>query len=576
MKTLRLALLAGALTGLIPMSAAAQDATTPGALTTPYPTLTNLSIEWAIAGDDNLNGVVTLRYRPTGTPAWKNSLPLRRIPAGSNEGFSWDNKHSGSVFNLATDTEYEIELTLTDPDGGSETRTTTVRTRPVPQASPTGTEKPVTPATLSQVAGSAVPGDILLLADGQYAGFTISQDGNQTEPIVVRAQTRGAAVVNGDVRADGHNYIYFEGLTVNGKIKFNNAIGITVRYCTINTPDDGIVSMGGGSTNAYIADNVVLGPTVWTDAALGASGDNLGEGIELTGPGNVIEHNYLKGFRDAISTLEDSGAVNQVSIDILNNDIEVGADDAIEADFTMGNSRVMRNRITNSFVGLSSQPSLGGPAYFIRNVMYNVVYAPFKLHRSSVGDVALHNTLIKCGDAFRVATSDTWSQAYFRNNLFIGGQGGGTYGGYSNGSGRVAQLEAADSTCQFDYDGYASIGTGTFEGRIGSDTFSSLLEMQANTTEANAVEVDMSIFAQAVAFLADGPFPERAIPDLRLAAGTAAIDKGQVLANINDNYSGAAPDLGAYELGDDLPIYGPRVTDNVAPQAPTGLTLIAK
>ena len=37
----------------------------------------------------------------------------------------------------------------------------------------------------------------------------------------------------------------------------------------------------------------------------------------------------------------------------------------------------MRNRITNVFMGLSSQPGLGGPTYFIRNAMYNVVCAPF-------------------------------------------------------------------------------------------------------------------------------------------------------------------------------------------------------
>ena len=39
---------------------AAQDATTPGEVTIPYPTVTNLAVEWKIKGDDNLNGVVTV------------------------------------------------------------------------------------------------------------------------------------------------------------------------------------------------------------------------------------------------------------------------------------------------------------------------------------------------------------------------------------------------------------------------------------------------------------------------------------------------------------------------------------
>ena len=38
-----------------------------------------------------------------------------------------------------------------------------------------------------------------------------------------------------------------------------------------------------------------------------------------------------------------------------------GLDDGIEADFALSNCRIMRNRITNCFVGISSQPGLGGP-----------------------------------------------------------------------------------------------------------------------------------------------------------------------------------------------------------------------
>ena len=46
--------------------------------------------------------------------------------------------------------------------------------------------------------------------------------------------------------------------------------------------------------------------------------------------------------------------------------------------------------------------------------------------------------------------------------------------------------------------------------------------------------------------------------DLRLAKGSRAIDKGIALPNINDGFKGKAPDVGAYELGDEFPQYGPR------------------
>jgi hypothetical protein len=46
--------------------------------------------------------------------------------------------------------------------------------------------------------------------------------------------------------------------------------------------------------------------------------------------------------------------------------------------------------------------------------------------------------------------------------------------------------------------------------------------------------------------------------DLRLKRGSAATDKGVVLPNITDGFTGKAPDLGAYETGRPLPQYGPR------------------
>jgi hypothetical protein len=46
--------------------------------------------------------------------------------------------------------------------------------------------------------------------------------------------------------------------------------------------------------------------------------------------------------------------------------------------------------------------------------------------------------------------------------------------------------------------------------------------------------------------------------DFRLKAGSAAVDKGIALANITDEFSGTAPDLGALEFGKPSPIYGPR------------------
>lgn len=536
-----------------------QNATTPGTVTTPYPTFENLAVEWAIAGDADNDGVVSTKYRVQGTTPWKNGMPLKRVPAGSNAGFSWTNKHSGSILGLSPGTTYEIELTLTDPDGGSTVTVVTATTRVVPEAPANATVIPVTPSNFASAAAAANPGDVLLLEPGNYAGFTFTRSGTASQPIVIRGGT-----FNGNVRFDGLSYVFLEDATVNGMIKFNGATGIVVRRCTITAPSTGGViaySPNGstaGATQCTIEDNVVLGPYPFEDAYLGANGATTAEGIQMTGPGNVIRYNRVRGFRDCISFLEGSGsAINQICNDVYGNDLEVGCDDGIEADYAMGNCRIYRNRLTNCFVGLSSQPSIGGPTYFLRNELYNCIYSPFKLHNGSVGDIAYHNTVVKCGDAFAVYSGATWSRAVFRNNLFLGGSGGGTYGGYDNGNGDVADLGAADATCSFNYDGYGSVGTGTFDGNIGGTSFTSLAQMKSSTTETNAVQVTMSVFAASVAF-PDPPLPERPKADLRLASGSAAADAGVAIANVNDGYSGSAPDLGAHELGSPLPTYGPR------------------
>ena len=544
---------------LLPTTVWAQASTTPGTPTAPHPTLENISIVWPVTGDTDNDATVTVRYRAMGAATYRTGFPLRRIPAGSAEGFSWVNKHAGSLFDLVPGTTYEIELSLADPDGGSVVTMLSATTRPEPTIPANARMVAVTTSNFSSSLSSAMPGDVLVLASGTYQGFTVSRNGTAQMPIVIKSQMPGGAIISGQVNLQGRSYVWLDGLAIRDRVRLDDSTGIVVRGCTITTPSHGIIAYGDGTTDSYICDNVVTGPnTGWVDASLGAEGDNMGEGIELTGAGNVICYNFVSGFRDCISTLEDDEVVDQQSIDIYGNDLTLGMDDCIEADFTQGNARIMRNRLTNCFVGISGQPTLGGPAYSIRNVMYNIIYSPFKLHRGSVGDIALHNTVVKSGDALGIYAGATWSQAFFRNNIFIGGSGGGTYGGYANGSGLIAQMRDADETCTFDYDGFGSIGVSNFRGQIGDSSFSSLATLKSATTEAHAVQVDMSVFAASVAHPSSGPFPQRQPADLRLATGSAAVDKGIALPAINDGFAGAAPDLGAYELGSTPPHYGPR------------------
>lgn len=528
----------------------------PGALGFPSPTVHNASIVWSLQGDENDDARGEFRFRKRGAETWRHGLPLRRVPAMTLERVPRSHELAGSVFDLEPGSEYEVEARLQDDDGGCEIRTGAFRTRDIPTPMANAPVKPVTPATLAATLAAAVPGDILELAAGEYSGFVVPRDGEAGKPIVIRGLA--GARVRGEIGAFERAFFHLEGLEIDGRVRINGCHDAAIVRNTIRA----VASLEGHgivaylrSENLYIADNVIEGLTTWRPEAFGVNGDNVGEGVQLSGPGHSVEHNRVRGFRDCLSTLEGDEAIDQYSIDFVENDLDTCADDGIEADFCLHGCRSIRNRITNAFIALSSQPGLGGPNYFVRNVIANAVLHAFKPLRGSVGDVYLHNTIIKSGDAFSVYADVAHPRQMSRGNLFLGGPGG-TFGGYPNGDGAVIMLERADVSDDYDYDGFGS-AHGDFRGKLGAVQFDSLAALQASTSEKHAVQLDASVFAQTVT-VPTTPMPALAAPDLRLRAASAAIDAAQPLANVNDGYAGAAPDLGAYELGAPLPQYGPR------------------
>ena len=510
--------------------AKAQNRTTADTLFSPYPTLHNISIEWHISGDDNLNGSVSVSYRKKGARTWNTAMPLRRVPAGENVKFRWHSKHAGSVFDLDSDTDYEIRLVLTDADGGNEERIIAVRTRPEPVVKPSA--------------------KIIEVAAGTYDTL-FTESGTSDRPVIYRCE-KGVAIFK-HIDLVNKEWVFIEGLAIDNitergiGIRMNGASNCVVRRCVINAVY-GIVAYKPGAINCYISDNVITGTSQWTNRAMGAHGDNIGEGIEMTGPGNVICYNRVSGFRDCISTMEESHTVNQTSIDIYNNDIYRGVDDGIEADFCFANCRIFRNRITNCFVGLSSQPGLGGPNYFVRNVMYNVIHGAFKLKRFSQGDVVLHNTVVKVGTG--LGGNSAMDYAYFRNNLAFGGPTGGiNWGDYGAGNPYAADIVIPGEHSSFDYDAIGVVDV-DYKAIIGERPFS---EVEKYGVEKLRFE---NTFLKAE--FPNPPIPERDVADLRLKASAKVIDAAVHIPNINDGYAGAAPDCGAYEFGQHIPHYGPR------------------
>jgi len=511
---------------LVSSQLAAADSTKPGEITIPFPTITNLAVEWQIEGDADLDASCEMKFRKEGGADWLDGMPLRRVPAGESQKtssvFSWSNRLSGSLFDLEPGTTYDIELTLRDPDGGSETKTLKASTRPEPIAKADAVVRDGSRTDLK----TAMPGEVILLADGDYGAAVFNRDGEPGKPIVYRSMS-GKAVFS-EISLTNRKWVYLEGVTVNGPVRMNGTEHCVVRRCTIRA-QYGIKAYKPGMMNACIEDNVITGIRKWEPAIMGAGGDNDGEGIQFTGSGNVIRHNRVSGFRDCISHMEDDGAAPQACNDILNNDINAGLDDGIEADFASHNCRVMRNRLTNCFVGISSQPGLGGPNYFLRNVLYNVILEPFKLHRFSHGDVVMHNTVVKAGDGFGIYTGEPFDHAVITHNLFIGSlpPSGVDYGGYTPGRGRAVDVQQFGDHCLIDYNSYAVFGR-AFEGKIRSRTFTELPEIDF---EKHGREVRVEVT------LPNDPARLYEPPDLSGLTGA-----------------------GAY-AGEQMPVYGPRPAD---------------
>ncbi|MBI4874029.1 MAG: hypothetical protein HY822_05280 [Acidobacteria bacterium] len=442
----------------------------------------------------------------------------------------------------------------------------------------------------------ARPGDVILVHAGLYkadrlnyvdplgtpfdGAYILTLKGAPEKPIVIRAAGDGEPIFDGngcfrlfDVMAAEHHI--FEGLTIrNTDIAFYaglkdvlGAKGLTVRNCRIEDVGIAVTTEYAGSKDFYIADNVILGRddryrlNGWASPGIyGATQLKSYIGIKVYGSGHVICHNAVAYFHDGIcvstyGTPEPEQDRKAVAIDIYNNDIHLMADDFIEADGGVHNIRVMRNRGVNAAqCGLSAQPVFGGPAYFIRNVLYHGPNGTaLKFMAKPAGLIVYHNTIIS-----EDRNRDPYSNAHFRNNLFLGTDAPNR---------NIVVFPNATPYSTYDYDGFRPNRgvSDQYLWMMPPETrprgFKSLQELNAATgQEAHGVELDYDIFEN---LRAPDPTQPRAIYhaedlDFRLRAGSKAADAGVPLPNVNDDFTGQAPDLGALETGKPVPVYGPR------------------
>ena len=457
--------------------------------------------------------------------------------------------------------------------------------------------------------------------DGTYY---LTQSGTPDKPIVIKSAGDGEVIFDGDgcqnlFNLMAANYNYFEGITVrNTNVAFLLGIkniagssGFTLKHSRIYDVGRAVEDDWSGSKSFYIADNVFIGrhnseklqswwtPQVWAKFPGYPALITSEYAIKIYGQGHVVAYNYVANWHDGIDVAtygDPDGTPNElpdrvpVSIDFYNNDIYNMADNCIEADGGAHNIRVFRNRCFNEAGGaFSAQPIFGGPLYFYQNIAYdNTTGGPLKLIDTPAGVLIYQNTFFGQGRLMGPA-----SNVHFRNNLFLGD-------GWAD---LVFNLRTFTNYSDSDYNGFylnpgaaasfewtsPDFGTAAdFPGKLVTRTFKTMKEYQdATKQDQHSVLVDYDIFVNAK--MPDKNDPQHLYNpedfDFQLKGVLSgvegsetpnpAIDAGVLLPTINDDFTGGAPDLGAYELGRPIPHYGPRVwpvcqPDPSAPRSVTG------
>ncbi len=588
-----------------PVKGQAQEETGPNALklgdlVVDPPTYICLGFQWFGEGDANRNATVKVEYRKAGEDDWHETLPMLRLRAGENVPLL-----AGSILDLDPGTDYECRLTAEDPDGveGEAERIVTARTRNeavIPEdlevrhaymAEFRGErQEPAFTGLLHALWGGhlyqrrnsdwAGGGDMILIHAGHYAGkrfdkrdwrghllfdatgwhgYPVRQANDPERPLVIKPAGDGPVVIDGSGMPElfdmaGARNVIIEGLTIQNcgiVFQFSEARdqrpsqNITIRNCVFR--DVASVAKGDhpGNRNITITDCLIQGRQL---AVIGSWGSTFSrQAVTISGKGHVFKHNRVEDVFDYVNVAPSGTS----AIDVYNNDVRRAGDNAICFNGVSHNCRALRNRVFNGGDPQFDNRNQFGPTYWVRNLLYNMRSdRGFKNDGGIGGLVALHNTMT----AYPL-NMDSYNYCRLANNLFLGGP--------NKGGKALAANILPQNRNELSHNGYLLRNAKfAYAGKEFED-----LEpfIEASEMAEGSIGVDFEDFV-------DAPNPHDLEPehphnvalidpatiDFRLAEGSEPVDAAKLIPGINDNFIGDAPDMGALERGQDVPVYGPR------------------
>jgi hypothetical protein len=504
------------------------------------PTFESLGLYWdhAPAGER-----APVKYRTAGAAEWREGYPLVYDAR--------EKQYRGSLVQLRPDTGYEIRLTAgddhvefngktlsdkfpigktTELPGGTMDKTLVIREAGTGQG-----WHLVTPAP-----GSKVVSDVFNLSDYNVVV--------EAEYVILRGLELKNAAISGVLIRKGIQHVVVEDCHITGWGRIGGA-----RAWGVTTGMDSGVYAENDAGHLVIQRNLIEYPRGGSNDWESGHPDGP-QGISLIDSrgGNVIRYNTIRstedhGFNDGFggaSNFSFKGSPNRDS-DIYGNIISNCWDDCIESEGANMNVRIWSNYLHHSFVDVATAAVSMGPIYIFRNVFGEsrvshqdhsggtMIKTGMKIIEINGEKVSLglgyrfvfHNTALQPNGPSDVFSGHELHNAVSRNNIF-----------YARGSTYPKDSGAPHNDFKNDLTG-GYLGGGFVRSMfLVSEKLEWFLAPTMNKIEWGRIEQVRN--GKTVA-----------ITDPLVQAKNPAIDKGVRLPGFNDEFTGAAPDMGAFETG---------------------------
>ena len=248
--------------------------------------------------------------------------------------------------------------------------------------------------------------------------------------------------------------------------------------------------------------------------------------------GNEV-HNYFNGIYTGVSGTAGENPAVAFDADIYNNRVHHISDDSLEPEGACVNHRFRNNSVDQVFVGISLAPITFGPTWVLRSTFTNFTSKAIKWDRNSDGVVLIyHNTAwTNAPDASGMDLISPVHNTTLRNNIF-------QVNGFS-----ITERPAGSTNNDWNNNNWYNTRTSSnphFKWEnINYDRITNFC--RGSGLECNGYDT-------APGFVNPGG------GNFSLSPSSPNVNRAVVIPGINDNFDGAAPDVGAFELLTSAPL----------------------